>query len=96
VAAHKDPDNLFNDDEVHDVVHQDANIPNVGHHEAGTTASEFDGALDEAEAEDTGNGVEAMEVDESDSDEEPKRRKSTKKVCSRLNTSLLYRLHLKE
>jgi hypothetical protein len=81
-AAHQDdPANLFDDDL--DEIYQDADIPNVGHHEAGTTASEFDGALDEPEDEDI--AVEAMMVDGSDEDSEPKRKKSSKKVCSRLS-----------
>ena len=74
-------------DENLDKIHQDADIPNMGHHEAGTTALEFDGALDEPEDED--EAVEAIKVDESDEDSKPKHQKSTKKVC-RLETSLLY------
>jgi hypothetical protein len=91
-AADQDPANLFDEDL--DEIYQDADIPNVGHHEAGTTASEFDGALDELEDEDEDVPVKAVKVDESDEDSEPKRRKSTKKVCSQLDTSLLYRSHL--
>jgi hypothetical protein len=56
-------------------------LPNVGH-EAGTTASEFDGALDEPYDED--EAVEAIKVDESDEDSEPKYQKNSKKVCRRL------------
>lgn len=56
----------------------------MGHHEAGTTASEFDGALEEPEPEDEDN----VNVDEFDEDLEPKREKSSKKVCSWLHTSL--------
>jgi hypothetical protein len=91
-AARQDPADLFDDDEELNGIYQDDNIPNVVH-DAGTTASEFDGAGDEAE-EDEDNGVEAIEVDESESDEEPKSRKSTKKVRSQIDT--LYRSHLKE
>ena len=54
------------------------------HCEAGTTVSEFDGALDKADDSDGKKGVEAMEVD-SDSDES---------VC--LDTSLLHRSRLKK
>jgi hypothetical protein len=53
--------------------------PDVGH-EAGTTASEFDGALDEPEDED--KAVKAINVDELDEDLEPQRKKKLKKVCS--------------
>lgn len=79
VAAHQDPADLF--DENLDEIDQDADIPNAGHLDAGTTASEFDGALlDEPEDEDV--AVEAINVDGSDEDSEPKHQKSTKKVCS--------------
>jgi hypothetical protein len=75
-ATYQDPADLFaNDDDL------DVNIPNVGH-EAGTTASEFDGALDD-EPEDEDKPVEAIEVDESDEDSEPQHKKTSKKVCSR-------------
>jgi hypothetical protein len=90
-AAHQDPASLFDEDL--DDMYQDADIPNAGRPEAGTTASEFDGAPNELEAEDSEEDKgEAIEVDESD--EKPKSRKSTKKVRSR--NSLLYPSHLKE
>jgi hypothetical protein len=95
-AAHQARDRAdFFDEDLAEDIYEDANIPNVCHRDAGTTASEFDGALDEAEDSDGKKGVEAIEVDsDSDSsDEEPKRRKSTK-VC--LDTSLLHGLCLKE
>ena len=87
-AAHQDPANIFDEDFANDI-YEDANIPNVGHREAGTTASEFNGALDEADDLDGKKCVDAMEVDLDldKSDEEPKHRKSTK-VC--LDTSLLH------
>lgn len=93
-AAHQDPASLFDDD---DDMYHDADVPSAGRPEAGTTASEFDGAPDEPEVNDSNEdkGMEAIEVD--DSDEEPKRhQKSTtgKKVRSR--NSLLYPSHLKE
>ena len=61
----------------------------MGHHEAGTTASEFDGAPDEPEDDD--EAVEAMQIDEPDEDLEQKDQKRTtgKKVCCRLNISPL-------
>ena len=62
-------------------------MPNLGHHEAGTTASEFDGALDAAGDEDEGT-EDIGQVDDKSSDEasadEPKHRKNAKKVCNKL------------
>lgn len=90
-AAHLDPADFFADDEdLLNDMYQDVNIPDVGYHEAGTTASEFDGAPDEAEDLDEDKGVEAIEVDESD--EEPKHKKSTKKVRSWLDLTLPIRI----
>lgn len=85
VIARQDPADLFNEDL--DEIYQDADLPNVGLQETGTTASEFDGALDEPEVEDQDNAMdsEAIKVDESDEDLEPKHRKNTKKVCGRLS-----------
>jgi hypothetical protein len=96
-AALGDPADLFAEDL--DEIYQDpdANIPNVGHYEARTTASEFDGAPDEPDELDHEDelevNVEAIKVDasgsESDEDLQPKRQRSTKKVSSLLDTSLL-------
>ena len=96
-AALGDPADLFAEDL--DEIYQDpdANIPNVGHYEARTTASEFDGAPDEPDEPDHEDklevNVEAIKVDasgsESDEDLQPKRQRSTKKVSSLLDTSLL-------
>ena len=84
-TAHEDPADLFGED-VDNIdkmyLDADANIPNAGHHEAaGTTASEFDGALDEAGLEDEDAGQEAIKYDDSELDEEPKRQKNIK-VCN--------------
>jgi hypothetical protein len=82
-AAHEDPADLFGEDFDEMYLDQDANIPNVGDHDAArTTASEFDGALDDAEVEDEDRGMEAIESDPAELDEEPKRQKNTKKVCN--------------
>lgn len=75
-----DPAHLFDEDMYEDVV-----MPNLRHHEVGTTASEFDGALDEAEDED--EGMAEIGVDKSDEEasaDEPKYRKNAKKVCSEI------------
>jgi hypothetical protein len=72
--AHLFDEHLLDDD------YQDADIPNSSRHEEGTTASEFDGALDEAEVDD--EGEQEIEADESDEASEPKRQKKAKKVRS--------------
>ena len=75
-----DPTHLFDDD---DNIYEDADMPNLGHREAGTTASEFDGALDEAEDEDEGMEDIGVVDDKSDDEaNEPNRRKNAKKVCN--------------
>lgn len=68
-------------------------MPNLGHHEAGTTTSEFDGALDDAEDEDEDEDMEDIGVVDDKSDEErevnePKHwpRKNSK-VCNEILTS---------
>jgi hypothetical protein len=70
-----------------DIYYEHADLPDLRHHEAGTTASEFDGALDDAEDED--KGMEDIGVVDDKSDEEasatkPKHRKNAKKVCNEL------------
>lgn len=81
-ATHRDQDpaNLFDENSDDIYVYQDTDIPNIGHHDAGTTASEFDGAPDASEDED--EAVKAMDVDEPDDSEEPNHPKNTKKVCN--------------
>jgi hypothetical protein len=69
-------------------MYEDADISNLGHHEAGTTASEFDGALDEAQDKDEDMedvGIIDDKSDEEASENEPKapkceRQKNAKKV----------------
>ena len=74
-----DPAHLFDDD-----IYEDVDTSDPGHHwhEVGTTASEFDGALD---VEDEDEGTEDIGVVDDESDEElsvnvPKHRKDSKKV----------------
>lgn len=56
-------------------------IPDLDRHEAGTTASEFDGALDEAEDEDPENMADVEDNDKSDEEGSADERKNVKKVC---------------
>jgi hypothetical protein len=75
-----DPQHLFDNDK-HLEDDQDCSFPD---YEPGTTASEFDGALDKDEENEEG-GDEA-----SDSDPEIRtQRSSTKKVCLRFNFNLV-------
>ena len=57
-------------------------IPDPDRQEAGTTASEFDGALDDAEDEDNPENMEDVEVnDKSDEEGSATKQKNVKKVC---------------
>jgi hypothetical protein len=73
--AHLFDEHLLNND------YLNADMPNVGHCEAGTMASEFDGALDEAEDKDE-DTLQDIEVNGLDDASEPKHMKIAKKVCS--------------
>jgi hypothetical protein len=78
-AAAQEEDNLFAD--------EDSGLPKLGHHEVGTTASEFDGAFDAAGDEDEGTENIGIDDDKSDdvvSADERKRRRNSKKVCNDL------------
>jgi hypothetical protein len=87
-----DPAHLFDDD-----IYEDTDMPNLGHHHeaAGTTASEFDGALDDPEDEDE-HMEDIGDVDDKSDEEasvnEPKHQKNAKKVCN----NLLHEPQLKE
>lgn len=63
-----------------------SDLPKIGY-EGGTTASEFDGALDEQPEDDDEDNVEVpINVDELDEGSKPKHQKRSKKVCiSRFN-----------
>jgi hypothetical protein len=62
-------------------IYGDTNMPNLG--EAGTTASEFDGAFDVAgdDDENEDNGSVDDESNDDASADEPKHQKSAKTVC---------------
>ncbi|KIM35376.1 hypothetical protein M413DRAFT_14555 [Hebeloma cylindrosporum] len=64
----EDPARLFDHEHISDEDYQNANIPDAQCREAGTTASEFDGAPDDDQDEDEGmDGMDDIEGDEKDS-----------------------------
>lgn len=73
-------------EEVDQLFHENSDIPKLGRHEVGTTASEFDGAFDAAGDED--EGAENIGVDDKSDDlvsaDERKSQRNAKKVCDQL------------